>query len=71
MAKILRKSQASISKTKCFYWSKIDISSLLHSKCKDRIHIQVYNVKKEGVPHFSKFISVKAEKISGSSSGKV
>ena len=31
MAKILRKSQGSISKAKFFYWSKIDVSSLLHS----------------------------------------
>ena len=31
--KILRKSRDSISRFECFYWPKIDISSLLHSKC--------------------------------------
>ena len=30
---ILRQSQGSISKVKCFCWPKMDISSLLHSKC--------------------------------------
>ena len=42
MAKILRKSQDSVSKIKYFCWPKIDIASLLHSKCvKYRIQIRI------------------------------
>ena len=33
IVKILGKSQSSISKVKCFCLPKVDISSLLHSKC--------------------------------------
>ena len=59
MAKIVRKSQGSVSKIKCLSWPKLDITSLLHSKCQGGIHIRVYKMDKERVAYFSQSILVK------------
>ena len=75
MVKILRKSQGSISKTKCFIGQK----SIFRHHCiqndKDGIQIRVYKINNDSVTLFSQFIPVKVKKkfkkISGSISRKV
>ena len=63
MAKILRKSQGSISKTKCFIGQKSILRHYYIQNVKDGIQIRVYKVSKEREPHFSQFHSVKVKKI--------
>ena len=56
MAKIVRKLLSSISRIKCFCWSK----SILHHYCiqdvKDEIQVRAYTIDKESITHFSQFI---------------
>ena len=75
LKKILRKSQGWVSKFKCFCWPKIDIASLLHSKCWRWNWISSMLYKQRKCNFFSQFISVKVtkyfKKISGSVLRKV
>ena len=67
MVKILRKSkgnhEAQFPKLSVFIGQK----SVFHSCCiqnvKDGIQIQVYNINKECVAHFSHFISIKVKNV--------
>ena len=61
LKRMLRKSQSSFSKVKCFSLPNIDITSLVYSKFKDRGQILVYKINKESSLHFSQFISVKVK----------
>ena len=53
MAKILRKSQGSVSKIICFCWPKIDITLvLLYQNDKDATQSRVKKMDKESLTNF-------------------
>ena len=66
MANILRKPPDSVSKIKYFVGQNSILRQYYIQNAKDGIQIRVYQENKEGVAHFSQFVSVKAKKISGS-----
>ena len=63
MAKILSKSQGSISKVKCFFGQKSIFCHYYIQNAEDGIQARVYKIEKERVTHFSQFISGKVKKI--------
>ena len=63
MAKILKKSQGSISNITCFVGQKLILQIYYIQNVKDGIEIRVCTISKESLNHFSQFISVKVKKI--------
>ena len=63
LKKVLRKPQSSISKFKCFCWSKIDIHDYYIQNVQDGTEIRECKKKKISVYHFKQFISVNVKKI--------
>ena len=64
LKKILRKSEGSISKIKCFIGQKSTFHHYFIQNVKDGIQIQVYNINNGCLTHFSQFIiSEKVERI--------